>query len=187
MKRLFLVLALVFTVQAQEQEQDELPTPEAFAKDCLNSMFFFVQQTTEAMMKVEGNLDDLDPQIKNDILTALSRGQIKQKSCNSMAKFLGEDYAIHLAKIYESSEIKMAMYNRSKEVGNIKLSDTQDRAEETKEELIASVLADLYLNSLRDDYVLAIQQKVGHNWIKPVGSRKMPLSDGVWKLIPIEC
>jgi hypothetical protein len=81
---------------------------------------FFVQQATEALIKVEGNLYDLDPQIKNDILTALSRGKIKQESCDSMAKFLGEDYVIHLAKIDESSEIKLAMYNFSKEFENIK-------------------------------------------------------------------
>jgi hypothetical protein len=44
MKRLFLVLALAFTVQAQAQ--DELPTPEAFAKGCMDDLVLSIQQVT---------------------------------------------------------------------------------------------------------------------------------------------
>jgi TonB family protein len=167
MKRLFLVLALAFTVQAQAQalaqEEDELPTPEAFAKDCLDSMVFFVQQITEVLRKAEANPDDLNPQLKEDMNTAATRFNIKDETCKAIAEILGEDYVTQLSKVSEGPEVKLAKYKMLKVIEEIALQDTLDSPEQNQPSL----------NTSRDAYVLAIRQKVERNWIKPSGSGNM--------------
>ena len=125
-----MVLALAFTVQAQAQ--DEIPTSEAFAKDCLDDMIFFVQQITETLRKVEANLDELDPQLKEDIDTAFARLNIKSEVCKDLAEILGEDYVIHLEKVRESSGIKLAAYKLIKALEKIALQYTPDLAKENQ-------------------------------------------------------
>jgi hypothetical protein len=197
MKRLFLVLALAVTVQAQAQ--DELPTPEAFAKDCWDDKVFFAQQITETLKKAEANPDGMGLQLRADIETTISSIKLKNEICDSMAEMLGEDYVNQLAKVGENSEIKLALYKAFKAFERVALQDISNIAEEARrrrrvvQELIAIMLAEenkLPLNTLTDEelrsegeiliadvYVHAIRQKIERNWLKPAGSGKMPVCE----------
>ena len=133
-------------------------------------------------MKLGAN-PEMAPRLQEDMNIALARATIKAETCDDLAEMLGEDYVIQLNKVTEDPEVKLAAYKLRKAVEKMALQLTPNGLEEnqfsqntlTEEELIAGVITDFYLTSLRYDYIVAIRQKVSRNWIKPVGSGKMPL------------
>lgn len=173
MKHVFLILALLFTFQVQAQ--DELPSPEAFAKNCLDDMVFFIQQATETLTKAEVNSDGMEPRLMEDIEPSMARLKFKGEFCQDMAEFLGEEYVIQLDKVRKGPEVKLAFYKFAKafEKMGLQFAPNLD-PEDIFENQLLKEAEERRLNSLQETYKMAIYQKVKRNWIRPAGSEEVP-------------
>jgi hypothetical protein len=162
--------------------QDELPTPEAFAQECIGEVVFYMNQLTEIFVKLDAvetseELEELDPQWADDYETAFVRMEIKVKSCDATAEMLGVEYSEQVAQALHNPEVRLAMYKLSRtfEALQIKLApytsteeEQKRRQQELKEKLWAEE-SQPRLSSLREAYNLAIKQKIERNWRQPQG------------------
>jgi hypothetical protein len=184
------------------QAQDDLPTPEAFAKGCMDDLVLSIQQVTIYFESLDRILEGREPklsielveEVEKELLAEVARTEIKAKSCDKIAAMLGENYTIHLNKVMETPEVKLALFEYMIVIEELKLKmasmdGREDMFEEhlaeeelirKEEELIARTLAEdsqQNLNSLSDAYILAIRQKVERNWMKPTGNGNMPVCE----------
>jgi len=168
MKRLAVygfILLTAFTAPVTAQE--EIPTPEAFAQECIGEVVFYMNQLTETFVNIDAaeTPEDLDPQWADDYQTAFVRMKIKIKSCDATAEMLGVEYSEQLAQALDNPEVRLAMYKLSRtfEALQIKLAPYKSTEEEQPR-----------LTSLREAYILAIKQKIERNWREPQGITEMP-------------
>jgi len=171
MKRLAIYGFIFLTaLTAPVTAQEEIPTPEAFAQECIGEVVFYMNQLTETFVKLDAvetseELEELDPQLFDDYGTAFARMEIKTKSCDATAEMLGVEYSEQLAQALDNPEVRLAMYKLSRtfEALQIKLEPYKSTEEEQPR-----------LTSLREAYILAIKQKIERNWREPQGITEMP-------------
>jgi hypothetical protein len=131
MKRLA-VYGFIF-LTAPVTAQDELPTPEAFAQECIGEEVFYMNQLTEIFVKLDAveTSEDLDPQLADDYETAWARMEIKAKFCDATAEMLGVEYREQVAQALDNPEVRLAMYKLSRtfEALQIKLAPNMSAEE----------------------------------------------------------